>query len=140
MPDDLRTRLAKSKIESQQRYTSPWAPGVWAAAAAAYKSGWTMPETRYPILISPDSPISSPEKLQQLADLPLLPELTTAIKTEMYDDSNPEEVQICDINWDQYLRLQDLTEGEDIIVWFQDTKRACWVAQSIKKKDTPKVE
>ncbi|KFY08402.1 hypothetical protein V492_06267 [Pseudogymnoascus sp. VKM F-4246] len=106
----LAKELAKSKIESQNARTSPWSAEIWKAAGEAFLSGEESPPPRFRIAISQDSLISSAEKLQQLADLPTLPEIETT----------------------RTAPRRDATEGEPISVWFGGTRRDAWVAKSLK--------
>jgi len=117
-----------------------WPQEVWTAAVAAYKSGWRMPEKRFPIIISADNPVSTPEKLRELADLPSVPEISNTTKTSPFSDgvdegTEPEKVQICDVNWSQLVKIEERTEWDEICVWFQNTKRMALVVLSLKVKE-----
>ncbi|KAK1769229.1 hypothetical protein QBC33DRAFT_532687 [Phialemonium atrogriseum] len=138
MSDNLRVKLGKSTVENKQKSDFPW-HGVWAEAMAAYNSGWTKPEGRMPILIDASTPIPTPEKLQELADLPSVPEVMETTKTNPYSDEYDEnlesqKVRICDISLSQFYKLRERVECDryDICVWFENGKRFAAVALSLK--------
>ena len=119
----------------------PWSQETWMAAINAYRSGWRPPEVRFPIVIRPGSYVSSPQVLQQLADLPSVPEVTTTTITGWgsqteginKDGSPPEEVQICDVSFDQLKLIEERVEYERILVWFQHTRRFAVLVSSLKE-------
>ncbi|KAI6092855.1 hypothetical protein F4821DRAFT_112085 [Hypoxylon rubiginosum] len=147
MSENLRVKLAKSKVEQPSEQHSPWPPGIWNAALEAYRSGWRPAEPRFPVVISENGPLNSPEKLQKLADLPSVPEVSKTRVAEfmaVYDEDevqNAEEVQIADVTWRQLLLLEERVEqDEKILVWFPDsrtnkliTRNTC-VVKSIKEE------
>ncbi|OBT45880.1 hypothetical protein VE00_04232 [Pseudogymnoascus sp. WSF 3629] len=130
--------LAKSKIESQYACQSPWSGEAWQAAREAYMSGTDKPPPRFPIVITQDCLISTAEKLQQLADLPTLPQIeTTRTAPRRWEDldappADDREVQICDVDMGQLNKIEEVTEGESISVWFRGTRRDARVAESLK--------
>ncbi|OBT77564.1 hypothetical protein VF21_04626 [Pseudogymnoascus sp. 05NY08] len=108
----------------------------------AFLSGTNSPPPRFPIIISQDSLISTAEKLQQLANLPTLPNIeTTRTAPRRWEDldappADDREVHFCDVDRDQKNMIKDATEGESISVWFMGTKRDAWVAESLKQIST----
>lgn len=138
MPDGLRVQLGKSSVEKQQKSDSPWPPEVWQAALQAFNSGWQMPEPRYPVILTPDGPVSTPERLQELVGLASVPEIKRTHKMHPYKNKYDESyesqgVDICDIGWDELLKLEERTECENSTrVWFQEQKRAAYVVLSLK--------
>lgn len=50
------------------------------------------------------------------------------------DGEKPEKVQYCDGNWKQLVRVQEYSDGEDVLIWFQGKKRAAWLARLVKQK------
>lgn len=44
------------------------------------------------------------------------------------------EVQISHVDRDQLDKLEEITEGESISVWFRGMRRDAWVAESLKQK------
>ncbi|OBT86883.1 hypothetical protein VE02_03877 [Pseudogymnoascus sp. 03VT05] len=121
---ELRKILAKSKIKNQDTRSSPWPAEAWQAARMAFLSSTVSPLPRFPIIISEDGLFPTAEKLQQLADLPLAPDIKTTTTVPMpWEDTNPplggdREVHFCDADWDIKSKIEDLTEGESIHVWF----------------------
>ncbi|KAL3428489.1 hypothetical protein PVAG01_01998 [Phlyctema vagabunda] len=135
MSDSLRVKLAKSKVEPAPDHHWPH----WAECVAAIRAGWRMPEPRFPILISANSPISSPEKLQELADLPSVPEVLTTTKMSRFtrsdnvdDGTDTDTVQICHVSYHQQCLITQRTEYDDLCVWFEDMKRITLVILMIK--------
>lgn len=142
MSDDLRVQLGKSTVENKQKSDFPWPPEVWEAAMHAFKNGWRKPEPRFPVILSPDSPVSTPEKLQELAGLTSVPEIQHTTKTYPYGDEYVEsyesqKVQICDLSWEELMKMEEsaVCEATSTVVWFQDTKRAARVVVSLKKEN-----
>ncbi|XXG97194.1 hypothetical protein Hte_003489 [Hypoxylon texense] len=144
MPENLRVKLGKPKVESQSEPDSPWAPGVWSAALEAYRAGRRAPEPRFPVVINNGGegrPLDSPEKLQKLADLPSVPEASKTRATDLFGAYDGEEVYIADVTWHQLLLLEKRTEQDEKgIVWFPDTitkkptPRSACVVKSIKEE------
>ncbi|MBE3043780.1 hypothetical protein IMZ48_14645 [Candidatus Bathyarchaeota archaeon] len=112
---------------------SRWAPGAWEAA----RKYWRNPdrEPRFPIIIDEASLIKSPKYLQEVLDLPEAPAPRETNKMmpppDDYQQSG-EKVVICDIDMGQSATLRDVTDGEDILVWFGDKRRNAWYARSLK--------
>lgn len=149
--------LAKAKIEEErarmqkfeedkakkEKYKPhpPWPPEAWHAARERAMLGVVEPERRFPVIItSSTGPFTTPEKLQEVADLPSVPEVKRTTMTSLLEDEakelEKEEVQYCDVNWEQLVRVYDYSEGEDVIVWFQEKKRFAWLAQSVNTGET----
>ena len=140
MSDDLRVRLGKARYEAQrQRSPSPLHHQMWAAAKAAYSAGYQIPENYTAVIISPDSIVNTPQKLQQLAGLSSLPEVKTTNRANFYpngDEPRGETVQICQIAWSQIGRLKERTVWEmDLfksLLWIGDEKRVAMVVVALK--------
>ena len=49
----------------------------------------------------------------------------------------PETVQYCHVNYEELLQVQDISEGEEFLIWFRGKKRVAWQAHSLKKSDNP---
>lgn len=100
------------------------------------------PPPRFPIIICQDGLFSTAEKLQQFANLPILPEIeTTRIVPINYDDADGapadgKEVQICGVDVDQRINIDYLTEGETINVWFKGAKIEAWLARSLRRSQS----
>lgn len=146
MSDNLRVKLGKSTVENKQKSDFPW-HGVWAEAMAAYNTGWTKPEGRMPIIIGPGTPIPTPEKLQELADLPSVPKVTETTKTYPYSDKFVEELEsqkvlICDISLSEFYEFRERVEYDraNICVWFENGKRYAVEVLSVKGEEGKKEE
>ncbi|KAI0475078.1 hypothetical protein GGR56DRAFT_496327 [Xylariaceae sp. FL0804] len=135
MPDDLRKQLGKSQVEAQSTSTAPWPPHVWRAAFMTYQSGWKRPESRYPVVVEPGAPISTPEELKKLAGMPSTPELV-ATHTEPFLEGDPSHipitVNICDVDYDQICLLQDRTTWSERVVLFNGAARAALEVYSLE--------
>ncbi|KAK9794510.1 hypothetical protein SCARD494_05580 [Seiridium cardinale] len=130
MSDHLRVQLARTQIEQLRREDEN--RDVWgskfAQARAAWAAGIRRQEPRFPIIIASDSPISSPEKLQAIAGLPSVPEVTRTTEVEMFSDDEVEsadgnKVQVCDVDWNQMEKIKATTEWEETLVLFNGQKR-----------------
>ena len=64
MSDQPGINLVKFKIEKRKEGKSPKEPGSWAAAAKAYAAG-SQPEKRFPVIISADNILPTPESLKE---------------------------------------------------------------------------
>ncbi|XXH03723.1 hypothetical protein Hte_010129 [Hypoxylon texense] len=105
----------------------------WRQSHEAISSGYKAPEKFFPIIIHPQNFISSPEKLQEFAELPSTPETFTTTTTsfnftreptgENEDEDEGQEVEICAVNREQYVRICRMSEYEKQLVWFQGEKR-----------------
>ena len=109
MPQDLRRTLAKNQIERGKAPLSKW------QAAGVYNA--SLPPIRSPILIGGDSIIQTPEDLRDLLRLEFVPPSIETIETNLWPNKKP--VSVCDVPVDQWLDIQDVTEGEMPVVWFQ---------------------
>jgi hypothetical protein len=109
-------------------------------------------------------PFTTREQLQEVTGLPSLPEVQWTTVTSIYDDDQeeeeeradqgctgtitdpestkkkkkqkkePEKVQYCHVNWEQRERVKEYSDGENVIVWFQEKKRYAWLAHSVKQQ------
>jgi hypothetical protein len=53
-------------------------------------------------------------------------------KKQQEQKEEPKKVQYCHVNWEQLQRVKEYSDGEDVMVWFQDCKRFAWVARLLK--------
>jgi hypothetical protein len=124
----------------------PWSGEMWQAAAAAGRAGKTKPESQHPIIVNNSTGLfMTPQKLQEIVDLPSLPDVRRTTKTSLsgpkteeeanIKNPNPEKVQYCHVKWDQFRRVQEYSDGEIVIVWIQGKKRYAWQAHSVKQKN-----
>ncbi|KAK4040577.1 hypothetical protein C8A01DRAFT_35442 [Parachaetomium inaequale] len=115
MAEDLRRTMAKSQLQSQ---------------------------VRCPVIVGGDSMFRTPEDLRHLCQLPSVPMLTQTTETTLspFDgdkeqDQDKETLHIADVSLGQYLDLQDCTEGNLVVVWFQGNRRFARMARSLKRRD-----
>lgn len=93
----------------------------------------------YSIIISNAGPFTSPEKLQEILGLSAPPELKEAMRAELSDDINPklkEEdiVQYCDVDLRYLDKVEEVSEGEDILIWADLNQKCGWLAHSVKSR------
>lgn len=137
--EGLRQHLGKSLVEGQRRKEIQDIDRAktnqnfqhWNKALEAFALGWRKPKSRYPVIISPDSLISTPEKLQELARTAETPRVINKTYTTMRgipDDSHiqadgkPEEVQVGEVSWRELTEITRRTECEDFLFVLLDGK------------------
>ncbi|SPQ23847.1 b02f80e8-5820-4240-9f51-3986cd7e4032 [Thermothielavioides terrestris] len=113
----------------------PWSAEVWEKA----RNG-TLPPTRprrFPVLLTPDGPISSPGELQKLAETASLPE---AVVTSQVDENGQEirKVTICQVNYDERKRIEEKADvgfgvAENFKVLFNGNVRQALVVKRLKE-------
>ncbi|KAM5446360.1 hypothetical protein MaudCBS49596_006619 [Microsporum audouinii] len=96
-------------------------------------------DTTYPIIISSSGPFTSPETIQEVLGLLELPEVKETTRTSLSVpvktfESNEEKVQYCAIDLGYLGKIEEYSEGEDIVVWVQFEHRYAWLAHSVKSK------
>lgn len=140
MTEDLRRTIATSMLESRKSVRDKWAPGSW-AAAATYNS-LPKPEPRFPVIIGGDSIVQTandPRGLCQLPSTPPTSQTTKAslipLRSEKRRDQATQTLEISDVNFDQFLDLQQRTEGHMLCVWFHGDRRYAWLAHSAKAEE-----
>lgn len=134
----LGRKVIETNIQKEQapRYL-PWSAEQWHLAS---RPRAPEPEKRYPVIINSSTGLlRTPQELQRLAGLPSLPHVLCTTKASSsdkvegasrdHDGTEPEMMQYCDVNWEQLLRVQERTKGENVIVWFQGKKRFAWLAR-----------
>lgn len=107
--------------------TDGWQRPAWEAA----KTAPPLPEPRYPIIVSDSGPFSSPSEVLDLVGPPAPSEVKETTKAGFFDKEQnlaAERVRYCDVTRGQWLQIQKLSEGEDILVWFNGGVRSAWVA------------
>lgn len=159
--EDLRKSLAKAKVEAEisrqrleekkQRYDEydreksleNWKN--WDAALEAYASGWRKPEPRFYIVISPESPVSTPEKLQEIAKMTSAPKVVDTIYTglhgddpkaaQMQEDGKPQKVQVGAISWEELKEIRSKTVyNMNLYVWIEGQVRGATLVKSMSSK------
>ncbi|EFE40277.1 hypothetical protein TRV_04971 [Trichophyton verrucosum HKI 0517] len=93
----------------------------------------------YSIIISNAGPFTSPEKLQEILGLSTPPELKEATRAELTDDIHPklkegDIVQYCDVDLRYLDKVEEVSEGEDILIWADLKQRCGWLAHSVKSR------
>ncbi|KAI7773188.1 hypothetical protein LA080_011624 [Diaporthe eres] len=127
---DLRKNLAKANFEKQhlhdQSNKSPLEdPNIWAVARKAFAEGFQQPELRFYVVISPTSPVSTPEKLQQLT------KMTSAPK--MQEDGKPQNVKVGEVSWDKLEEIKGKTEYElALFIWINKKVRGALMVKGFK--------
>ncbi|EEQ33594.1 hypothetical protein McanMca71_004635 [Microsporum canis] len=112
--------------------------GEWEDFRKACRTGALL-DTTYPIIISSSGPFTSPEKIQEVLGLLELPEVKETTRTSLSVpvktfESNEEKVQYCAIDLGYLGKIEEYSEGEDIVVWVQFEHRCAWLAHSVKSK------
>ncbi|KAJ2983153.1 hypothetical protein NUW58_g6296 [Xylaria curta] len=79
----------------------PCKPEVWNAAIAAFYAGIRDPKPRNPKVISSDGPIDGTEKLQRVAVLPSIREISDTKTLDGLTDSINPDVRISDVTWEE---------------------------------------
>ncbi|KAI1146961.1 hypothetical protein F4825DRAFT_439059 [Nemania diffusa] len=145
MAEDLRVKLGKSQIESQNQGDplARWPPEVWIAAIESYHAGTRPPPPRLSVVISSDSgPVDSPEKLQKLADLSSVPEVIETNEAHKSPESIGDPVRVSQIAYTEFKRLKDRAELKQILVWLPHWRtkkseiRNAYIVTSVKEKNT----
>ncbi len=106
----LEQKLAKRKED-------PWGDGtLWAQALRDLERGTfkRQPPPRFPVIITPDSPISSAEKLQQLTESESLPEVFETALLEWNDEDTGRRVTVGDVSREEIKRLEEKAVVNDI--------------------------
>lgn len=91
---------------------------------------------RFPLILTPDGPISSAKQLQQLLKLDSLPETIETSQIALEDDSEIRRVEICHVSYeekDELEKLADVSPGiEDCVqVMFQGKPRWAMTVKSL---------
>ena len=105
------TRAMSEADKARKRKSPPWSREAWQAAARAPV---VQPERRFPIIITA-GPFSTPQKLQEVAGLPSLPDVQTATRASFSDDDDEEEGGSEERERMQYCRLGPAGAGQGIL-------------------------
>lgn len=143
---ELQRALAKAQIRPSRKYDPyeeddwSWKAERWADARRAIAAGtfYNPDATRVPVILTPDGPVSSAKKLQQLAELESVPETieTTLLKED--GTKTEKRVTISHISVEEQKKIQ---EKADIVrdtmgmftVLFQEKERYAMVVKSLKE-------
>lgn len=148
--EDPRENLGESKMEALQRLKNDRAKTNqkfenWNKALEAYALGWKKPKPYYPVIISPSSLVSTPQKLQEMAGMATPPRVLKTTYTTLHGgidgahvraDGKPEEVQVGEIGWDELVEITDKAECDEWLFVFVDGKvRRATLVKSFKNGD-----
>ncbi|KAG6366555.1 hypothetical protein INS49_000733 [Diaporthe citri] len=148
--EDLRKSLAKPKVEELQRLdndrpTTNQNFKNWNKALEACANGWRMPRPRYQVVVSPNSLISTPEKLQDIAGMTAPPKIINTTYTTLNGDRDdahlqaygkPEEVQVGEVSWPELVEIRNKTECDHwLFVWVDGKVSGATLVKSFKTRD-----
>lgn len=142
---ELERKLAKNKLASRKseededaRPLSPWPKEVWEQAWKAMAAGYKAPPHRFPVILSPDGPVSSAAQLQRLIEADSLPDTIQASQVD-YDNNEIKKVRICQVDYENKNKLKEKAEisemiGRDtILVMFNGQRRIATVVHALKE-------
>lgn len=150
MADDLRKNLGKAQAHNHMREAEERARandnfGHWNQALEAHANGWKRPTSKFPVVISTNSPISTPEKLQEIAGLETTPEVIETTYTTLDGDpdpdrldgyGSPEKVTVGLVDWDQLQSIRDKTDFDHFLfVWLEGAVRGVTLVTSLVKSE-----
>lgn len=150
MADNLRKNLGKSQVqnhmrEEEERARSRDKFSHWNEALQAYANGWKRKDPKFPIVISANSPISTPEKLKEIAGLDTTPEVIETTYTTLKGkpdenhldgNKNPAKVSVSLVDWDQLQTIEGKTDFEhSLFVWLEGNVREVILVTSLTKSE-----
>lgn len=150
MADNLRKNPAKAQVQNHMREAEERARASdkfshWNEALEAYANGWQRPKPRFPIVISSNSPVSTPEKLQEIAGLETSPEVIETAYTaldrdpdldRLEKDESPEKVSVGLVDWDQLQKIRSKTDFDHFLfVRLEGVVRGVTLVTSLTKSD-----
>lgn len=148
--EDHRKNHGESKTEALQRLENDRAKTGqnfenWDKALEAFALGWRRPKPVYPVIISPNNLVSTPQKLQEMAGMTAPPTVFTTTYTTMHGgiddthlqaDGKPEEVQVGQVSWRELVEIKNKAECDDWLFVFVDGKiRGATMVKSFKTGD-----
>jgi hypothetical protein len=94
-------------------------------AIKAYSQNPPIVEKRFPVVVKPDTSISSAESLKQVLKLETLPRLvktkTASLSSaDSFENSEGEETLISVLNFAEIKHIRDTLEVEEVVVWFPE--------------------
>ena len=133
---DAESSAARSEVEEPELYY-PWPREAWVAAQQAYANGYRRPQIRFPVIITPDGPVSSPERLRQLAELDALPETIETTQIDWHD-VEIKKVLISHVSFSELGRVRAKAEvllgiAEETCVLFRGKKRYAAVVKALNE-------
>lgn len=141
MGDELRVRLAKSRLEQERPREHPKFNARNFALARKQFADPNRKVQMFPIVISPDGLFKTPEDAKEFLNLPKVPEMYVTHGTDLSQNDTPEnpaggEVTICEVEITGISRIICETKNNSFGVWFHETKRLAWKALSRKETDS----
>jgi hypothetical protein len=139
----LQRELAKSKLISsrtnEHSEKDDWRAERWKAARKAMADGTFKipPPNRFPVILTPNGPVSSASQLLQLAELDSLPETIETTQIER-DGTEIGPVTICHVSFDEMRRMEKRAEVSDgitdgIYVIFRGKERYAAQVKALKE-------
>ncbi|KAK4041126.1 hypothetical protein C8A01DRAFT_15105 [Parachaetomium inaequale] len=140
----LQRELAKSKIIPSRKNEDSdndddWRAERWKAAKKAMADGTFKdpPPNRFPVILTPNGPVSSASHLLQLAELDSLPETIETTQIE-HDGTEVGAVTICHVSFDEMRKLEERAEVSDgiadgIYVLFRGKRRYAATVKALKE-------
>ena len=141
MAEDLGRIVSGLHMQNRDGPRSKWAPGSWAMAAepnASKRLG-----KRFPVIISADSLVRTPDDLRKFCHLQSVPPVAQTTKTALLpladeksgEEKDPKSFRVSEVDRRRFLDLQKRTEGDLICVWFHRERRYAWLTRSLKKEE-----
>jgi hypothetical protein len=100
----------------------------WKDAIEVYSQNSPIIEKRFPVVVKPDTFISSAEKLKEVLKLKTVPHLVKTKTTSLslddsFKNSTGEETWISVLNFAEINYIRDTLEVEEVVVWFPEPER-----------------
>jgi hypothetical protein len=114
---------------------------VWEEAERDLRAGtFKTIVPRMPIILAPESPISTPEQLQKLAELSSLPDVIDSDQLEGYGRGKTvvRSVKFCPVSFAEFERMEAKAELVDgmvnaVYVMFDGAPRFAWIVKALRE-------
>jgi hypothetical protein len=125
-------------MDSYEEREYPWSGEAWEKAREAALND-TEPRRvlNHPVILTPDGPISSASKLQQLAETATVPE---AIVTSLVRRNGQEigKVTICSLDWEDWMTMHKKADlatstAKGNLVIFEGKQRLAFIVTALKE-------
>jgi hypothetical protein len=134
-----KSRMASSNNEDDNDNDSPWPAAVRRQAARDRAAGTfkTLPPARVPVILTPNGPISSAERLQELAELDSPPETIDTAQVRV-DGTEIKKVKICHVSSKEREKMEEKADvssgiGDNVLVMFNGEERFAMVVNSLNE-------
>jgi hypothetical protein len=134
-----KSRMASSNNEHDNDNDSPWSAAARRQAVQDMEAGTfkTLLPGDFPVILTPDGPVSSAEELQQLAELDSLPETIDTIQIRP-DGTELKRVKICLVSFEDRKKMKEKADvssgiGDNVIVVSQGEQRYAMVVNLLDK-------